>query len=71
MIFVTIFVKNGKLQIQSRFPQTRKKIFDFSGRFPESSNDCLSLELQPYFFNSIATRRKIASKQQGSQKLMQ
>jgi hypothetical protein len=42
-----------------RFSQRRKKIFDFSGRFPESSNDCLSLELQPEFSNLIASRRKI------------
>jgi hypothetical protein len=69
MIFITIFVKNSKLQ--PRFSQRRKNIFDFSGRFSESSNDCLSSELQPFFLNLIAFRRKIASKQQGSQKLTQ
>jgi hypothetical protein len=64
-----IFVKNGKLQ--SEFSQQREKIFDFSGRFSESSNDFHSRNWQPFFFNLVAFRRKIASKQQGSQKLTQ
>jgi hypothetical protein len=59
-ISFVIFVKNRKLQ--SRFSQRRKKIFDFSGRFSESLNDCLSVELPvaTIFFNLIAFRRKIA-----------
>jgi hypothetical protein len=59
--FSSNFAKNTQLQL--RFSQRRNKIFDFSGRFSESSNDCLSLELQREFFNLNASRRKIASKQ--------
>jgi hypothetical protein len=59
--FPSNFAKNAQFQL--RFSQRRNKIFDFSGRFSESSNDCPSLELQPKFFNLIASRRKIAPKQ--------
>jgi hypothetical protein len=67
-----IFRKNfAKItQLQLRFSQRRKKIFDLSDRFSESSNDCLSVsvELQQFFSYLIAFsfRRKIALKQCGS-----
>jgi hypothetical protein len=59
--FSSNFAKNTQLQL--RFSQRKKKIFDCSGRFSESSNNYLSLGLQPEFFNLIAFRRKIAPKQ--------
>jgi hypothetical protein len=46
------FAENTQLQLQ--FNQRRKKIFDFSGRFSESSNDCLSEECN--HFSSISSR---------------
>jgi hypothetical protein len=55
------FAKN--IQFQLRFSQRRKNIFDFSGRFSESSNDCLSPAFQSFFFNLIAFGREIALKQ--------
>jgi hypothetical protein len=59
--FSSNFAKNTQLQL--RFSQRRNKLFDFSGRFSESSNNFLSLELQREFSNLIASRRKIVSKQ--------
>jgi hypothetical protein len=65
-----IFGKNfAKItQLQLRFFQRRKKIFDSSGRFSESSNDCYSVlvELQQFFSSLVAFRRKIALKECGS-----
>jgi hypothetical protein len=69
IFFREILQKNTELQL--RFFQSRKEIFDFSGKFSESENDCLSLGLQSFFSNLIASRRKIAPKQWGFLELAQ
>ena len=66
VVFVAIFAKNGQLHL--RFSPWRKKIFDFSGRFSESSNDELSAVLQGFWAYLIASGCKMASKQRGFRK---
>jgi hypothetical protein len=67
VVFRQILQKNTELQLQ--FSQWRKKIFDFSGRFSESSNKLSFTALQPFSLNLIAFRRKISPKQWGFLKL--
>ena len=66
VVFVTFFGKNGQLQL--RFSPWRKKIFDFSGKFSESSNDFLSQESRPTGAYLNAYWCKIASKHRGFKK---
>ena len=51
------FAKNAKIWV--RFSQRPKKIFDFSGRFSESSNDELLAVLQAFLTFLTPSMRKI------------
>jgi hypothetical protein len=52
------FAKVTQLQLRRR-----KKLFDFFGRFSESSNDALIRQFSPFSLNLIAFWSKIALKQ--------
>ena len=64
--FLQNFSKNAIFQM--RFSQWRNEIFNFSGRFSESSNDFLSQESRPTGAYLNAYWCKIASKHRGSWK---
>jgi hypothetical protein len=65
--FSSNFAKNTELQLQ--FSQRRNKIFDFSGRFSESSNNCFLPGCNHFSPISLLEGVKLLQKQQGSLKL--
>ena len=60
VIYDLNFTKNAEFQMQ--FSPRRKKIFDFSGRFSESSNDELSAVRQAFLMIFTPSMRKIELK---------